>query len=186
MLAYGQVETLAHWIDALPADVLASSPQVLLRRANLHLMHGDYLRALPLLADADQNSLALSSPEELPALQVAIAVARSKALFQTGQYEQARCLCFQALNDIPNNEIALSVGKRLASCGCTPLLLVRATRSVRGSQPSTLMRPEIRVRRPTVISIVVVLPAPYGKGRYEINPDRVGQRTPVTPGGQSV
>lgn len=107
MQASGQVETLALWIDTLPSEVLSRSPQVLLRRANLHLVHGEYLQALPLLADADRSSKTASSPDELPALQVAITLARSKALFQTGQYEQAHCLCSQVLNDIPTNEIAL-------------------------------------------------------------------------------
>lgn len=107
MQASGQVETLARWIDTLPSEVLSNSPQVLLLRANLHLMHGEYLQALPLLEEADRSSKTACSPDELPARQVAIVVARSKALFQTGQYEQARYLCSQILNDIPANETAL-------------------------------------------------------------------------------
>ena len=109
-LTRGHVGMLSRWIDALPSEMAAQHPKILLIRAKIYLLLGEYTLALPLLATA---SAAITSPpshiaaDEIPLLQATITIARSKALFQTGEYRQARQLCQQVIEQVPVDAVAL-------------------------------------------------------------------------------
>ncbi len=124
-LAQGRVEMLSRWIDALPSAITARHPKILLIRAKIYLLLGEYTLALPLLATASE---AITSPsshinaDELPLLQATIAIARSKALFQIGEYAQAQQLCQQVIEQVPVDEVALHAEAHTRLGVCANLL----------------------------------------------------------------
>ncbi|GHO89559.1 tetratricopeptide repeat protein [Dictyobacter formicarum] len=102
-------ETLLHWIDALPDETIKHHPQLLLIRTNIHLMKGEYTSALALL-DTASTLLANMPPSDNSAylkLRVEIMILRSKALFQTGEYQEAQELCQEVLEITPSDEAIL-------------------------------------------------------------------------------
>jgi hypothetical protein len=61
-------------------------------------------------------------------------------------------------------------GGSAVACSCTPMraLIARASRTT--SEPSTVALPASGSRRPSSISIVVVLPAPFGPSMPKTSP----------------
>jgi LuxR family maltose regulon positive regulatory protein len=119
------IEMLSRWIDALSGETLERYPRLLLIRANIYLLLGDSTLALPLLARASDVIMQQPSSidnDELPLLQAAITIARSKALFQTGEYVQAQQLCQQVIQQIPINETALQAEAHMRLGVCANLL----------------------------------------------------------------
>lgn len=115
MLTRDYTETFLHWIDALPTMTVENYPQLLLIRASIYLMQGKYYQAFPLLdcasastmvANANANLRTILDPNDLPRLQIEIMLLRSKALFQSGQYQEAQLLCQQVLEATPIDEVA--------------------------------------------------------------------------------
>ncbi len=123
MLTQGHVETLARWIDELHKQnsAITLHPRLLLMRANIYLLVGDYMHGLNLLNQMplliQQQSSAIDS-DEMPLLHIETTVLRSKALFQQGEYSQAQELCQQALDTLPVDEVRLraEVHTRLGVC----------------------------------------------------------------------
>lgn len=110
-LARGQGELLSHWIDTLPPETLAHYPKLYLIRANLHLQLGSYPLALPLLEAAseavEREPSLLITTDEADLFQARLLIARSKALYQMGDYTQAQKLCEQVIAQVPADEVAL-------------------------------------------------------------------------------
>lgn len=110
MFAQGQMETLARWIDALPASTLACYPRLLVTRANVHLLLGEYSQAHALLACATESLAQVSSSfqaDEIPLLQAKISITQGNALFQAGEKLEAQRLYQQILERVPAKEVAL-------------------------------------------------------------------------------
>lgn len=110
MLAQGQVETLARWIDGLLSTTTGIHPTLLLARTKIALLFGEYSRAVSLLdiiASAIAEQVAVISPDDLPTLQAEAGLLRSKVLFQKGDYSQAQALCQQVLDTVAVDEVAL-------------------------------------------------------------------------------
>jgi ATP/maltotriose-dependent transcriptional regulator MalT/two-component SAPR family response regulator len=109
-LAKGQGEMLSRWIDVLPTKTLVCYPRLYLIRANLHLALGEYTFALPLL-DAATAAVAQEparlTTDEADLFHARMLIARSKALYQMGDYTQAQKLCRQVIAQIPTDKIAL-------------------------------------------------------------------------------
>lgn len=103
LLARGDVERVARWIDSLPATTLTRFPRLLLARADIHLMLGEQVRALPLL-EAVEEQLA-RQPDVI--LQAALLLAHGAACFQSGEYAKAQTLSEQVLALLPADEIEL-------------------------------------------------------------------------------
>lgn len=106
----GREELLADWIDVLPPDLFTYYPHLFLVRANLYLQKSEYTRALPLLTRATETMAhhrSLTNGAEFALFQAAIALARSKALYQKGDYIQAQTLCQQILQQIDIDDVAL-------------------------------------------------------------------------------
>jgi LuxR family maltose regulon positive regulatory protein len=125
MLAQGRVEMLSRWIDALPPAITVQHPRILLIRAKMYLLLGEYTLALPLLATASEAITAPSSTiaaDEIPLLQANIAIARSKALFQIGDYGQAQQLCRQAIEQVSIDEVVLHAEAHTRLGVCANLL----------------------------------------------------------------
>ena len=121
MLIQGHAETLARWIDVIPETTTLRYPKLLLIRATIHLMLGKHNHALLLLETI--SKLLANQPlnidrDDIPMLHVEIAIARSKALFQRGEYCQAQLLCQQVLTHLPVDEVVLraEVHMRLGMC----------------------------------------------------------------------
>ena len=121
MLTQGNADTLARWIDGLPAMTMSRYPRLLLIRANIHLLVGDYTCALVLLDAAVDAVLTQSSTmasEEMLQLQLEGDVLRSKALFQRGNYHEVLVLCQQLQLQLPADEVKLGadIHMRLGVC----------------------------------------------------------------------
>ncbi|HEY1349862.1 MAG TPA: BTAD domain-containing putative transcriptional regulator [Ktedonobacteraceae bacterium] len=113
MMNQGYTETLAHWIDTLPAATLNRYPKLFLIRSSIFLRQGN-LQAVPsLLAAADAAVQALLEQastlevQNLPALQAEITVTRSKMLFRQREYQQSLLICEQVLGHLPADEVSL-------------------------------------------------------------------------------
>lgn len=112
LLAQGYIETVARWIDTLSSETQARYPQLLIARASIYLLLDNHSYALPLL---EQAQTALSehpltfNPDEESIWRAEIGLARSKALFQAGNYAQAQALCQQTLALLPADEVVLRV-----------------------------------------------------------------------------
>jgi LuxR family transcriptional regulator, maltose regulon positive regulatory protein len=125
ILMKGQVETLAHWIDQLPAEVPARHPPILVVRAKVYLISGEHAEAFPLLRKAsdvlDQHP-ELVDPDELPLLRGEIANAESRVLFQLGNYSRAQELSRWILQQLPVDEVPLRAAAHLRLGVCANLL----------------------------------------------------------------
>ena len=125
ILAKGQVETLAYWIDQLPAEVTARHPQLLVIRARVYLMSGDHTQAFPLLQEASviigQNP-ELVDADSLLHLRGEIASAESRVWFQQGNYSRAQELSQWILEQLPIDEVALRAAAHLRLGVCANLL----------------------------------------------------------------
>jgi len=109
---------LTHWIDKLPDEMMQAYPRLLVIRANVHLSLGECSDAIPLLEKAlkqiDESSDALIMPkDEIFLLRAEISLARSRALFLEGKYEQAQELCQEVLAVLPPDEIVLRANAHL-------------------------------------------------------------------------
>ena len=124
-LAQGRVEMLSRWIDGLPSEMTEQHPKILLIRAKIYLLLGEYTLALPLLATASAAITSPTSPiamDEIPLLQATISIARSKALFQIGEYGQAQQLCQQVIEQISVDEVVLHAEAHTRLGVCANLL----------------------------------------------------------------
>jgi LuxR family maltose regulon positive regulatory protein len=104
MFVQGYSETIARWIDTLPATVLECYPQLMLSRANIYLMQYQPGLALPLL---DKASGCIQHSVEVDASQRVLAeidLAHSYALWFTGDYQQAREICLRLIETLPVEE----------------------------------------------------------------------------------
>ena len=110
MLAQGQVETLARWIDGLLSFHTPLHPTILLARAKIHLLFGEYAPALSLL-DAASQAIAQQAfsadGDDASTLQAEVTLLRSKVLFQKKDYAQAQAFCQQVLDTLSVDEIGL-------------------------------------------------------------------------------
>lgn len=125
ILAKGQVETLAHWIELLPSEITAAHPQILIIRAKIYLMSGEHAQAFPLLSAASEvlnQQSALVDPDEIPFLRGEIANAESRGLFQLGNYSQARERSQWILQQLPIDEVPLRAAAHLRLGVCANLL----------------------------------------------------------------
>jgi len=125
ILAKGQVETLARWIDLLPAEVSISHPHILVIRAKVYLTSGEPAEALPLLRTA--ATILAQQPElvdtdEIPLLRGEIANAESRVLFQLGDYSRAQELSQWVLQQLPVDEVPLRAAAHLRLGVCANLL----------------------------------------------------------------
>lgn len=117
LLQEGQRETINRWLAALPAEVRENHPRLLLLQATLDLERGQHASAL-LLLDQAEALVSASDEAETRVFGAMIAIARSKALFQMGEYLQAQTLCQQVLREVPEHERALRAAAemRLGIC----------------------------------------------------------------------
>ena len=125
ILATGQIDTLVSWIDSLPEDVVLRHPHLLIIRANMYLKLGEYTSALPLLHTI---SLLLTQEEsqiaadDIPLLQREMFIAKSKALFHLGDYQQARNLSKQVLEQLSIDEVSQRAAAYMRLAVCSNLL----------------------------------------------------------------
>lgn len=125
ILGKGQVETLARWIDQLPAGVVGLYPQLLVVRAKVYLISGEHTRAFPLLREAKQileKRPELVDQDELPLFRGEIASAESRVLFQLGDYARAQELSQWILQQLPIDEVPLRAAAHLRLGVCANLL----------------------------------------------------------------
>lgn len=121
IFAQGRIETLSRWIDALPTTTTDRYPKLLLIRANVYLSLSEYTHVLPLLDRASEAITTCPSPlnaDETPLFSATLSIARSEALFQAGNYEEASRLCQQVIEHIPADEVSLhaEAHMRLGAC----------------------------------------------------------------------
>lgn len=125
ILGKGQVETLAHWIDRLPSEVLACHPQILVVRAKVYLISGEHTEAFPLLHKAStllDQQRELVNPDEILLLRGEIANAESRVAFQLGNYSRAQELSQWILQQLPIDEVPLRAAAHLRLGVCANLL----------------------------------------------------------------
>ncbi|HEX7736060.1 MAG TPA: BTAD domain-containing putative transcriptional regulator [Ktedonobacteraceae bacterium] len=124
-LAQGRGEMLSNWLKTLPTEILEVYPRLFLTRANLHLLLGEYLLALPWLTKASETvhqHPELLSGEELDLFQTRLSIAHSKALYQMGDYHQAQQLCQNVIERIPADEVDLCAEAHMHLGICANLL----------------------------------------------------------------
>src|SRR5579884_3080092 len=124
MLFGGHSVTLAHEIDELSTITLARHPHLLLLRAKVCLMQGEYARVLPLLDDALEalgRQPTVVHRDEARTLQAGIALCRAAALFHLGEYTRVQDLCQQALSLLREDEAALRAEAHLYLGVCANL-----------------------------------------------------------------
>lgn len=125
ILARGQVETLAHWINRLPSEIAVHDPQLLVVRARVYLMSGEHSEAFPLLRAALEllaQQPTLVDPDELPLLHAEIANAQSRVFFQLGNYSQAQELSLRVIQQLPIDEVPLRAAAHLRLGVCANIL----------------------------------------------------------------
>jgi ATP/maltotriose-dependent transcriptional regulator MalT/DNA-binding SARP family transcriptional activator len=105
VLEQGKRDMVIGWLNAFPAHLQENHPHLLFLRASVALDSGQRQSAFPLLARAE--TLASTSEEGTTMLPAKIALARGKALFQEGEYQQAQTLCQQVLLCLPEHEHTL-------------------------------------------------------------------------------
>lgn len=110
MVTQGRIEILIRWMDALSASTLSQQPRLLLMRARLYTLCGEFIHALPLLENAAAKLLE-QTPEqgvgEDNLLQAEVDLALSRVLFRKGKYNQAQKLCIHVLELLPLDEAIL-------------------------------------------------------------------------------
>jgi LuxR family transcriptional regulator, maltose regulon positive regulatory protein len=103
---HGQRETVNRWLDALPQAIWENHPQLLVLWATLYLEQGQQMLAIPLL-----DRVTALIPQELTNglndIYAQIAILKSKAFCQLGDYAQAEDLCNQVLLFLPEHEQTL-------------------------------------------------------------------------------
>lgn len=108
LFSQGHVDTLTRWIRSFSSTVLATNPLLLLIQANIALLSGDYVLALTLL-DAGDQELKQQTPstvtQSFPPFETTMALARSKALFQAGEYRQSYNLCQIVLAQLSTDDV---------------------------------------------------------------------------------
>ncbi|HLG60755.1 MAG TPA: BTAD domain-containing putative transcriptional regulator [Ktedonosporobacter sp.] len=125
LLQQGHIDTLLRWQDALPQSVLESSPKLLLIRATLFLAQGQHSHVFPILTKVEtllHTQAPGNEPEEKARLEAELSIVQSRALFQIGEYHEARDLCLQALAQLPADEIELQVAANICLGLCANLL----------------------------------------------------------------
>jgi ATP/maltotriose-dependent transcriptional regulator MalT len=93
LFATGRWDTLAGWIDALPAAVQATHPRILMRRGQIHMERGKHDQALAIY---DQAERAFHSAGDLPWQAYALAMRGYVLRFQ-GRYADAIACSQEAL-----------------------------------------------------------------------------------------
>ncbi len=110
MVAQGRIEILIRWMDMLSTSTLYQHPRLLLMRARLYTLCGEFIHALPLLERAS-SMLLEQAPEqgmsEESHLQAEVNLALSRVLFRMGKYSQAQTLCMHVLDLLPIDEVTL-------------------------------------------------------------------------------
>lgn len=122
-LQQGRLDTLIHWLQALPSTMREHSPQLLLIEATVTLARGQYLLALPVLEKVSSLLAAIAphqSSAEMKHLQAEAALLRSRALYQAGDYLQAQTICLQTVQSLPDQETELwaEAKLRMGICAC--------------------------------------------------------------------
>jgi hypothetical protein len=82
--------------------------------------------------------------------------------------------------NVRNCSRAVSCSKNEDACNCTPIRGSRAGCRGHGRMPSTVTSPPSGSRRPSMISSVVVLPAPFGPRIPKNSPRSTSNVTPFT------
>ncbi len=134
LVAQGYAETVARWIDALPKEALFTNPRLLLMRASIFTILGDQFQAFSLLEAA---STLLASPrdeidgEQRDTLLAALALVRSRAFFQAGDYLNVQEVCQRIIATVPADEFAIhaEVQTLLGSAPTFRGILPRASRT---------------------------------------------------------
>ncbi|MBV9713624.1 MAG: tetratricopeptide repeat protein, partial [Ktedonobacteraceae bacterium] len=110
MITQGRIEILTRWMNSLSTSTIHQHPRLLLIRARLYTLCGEFIQALPLLEQAS-TMLLEQAPEhgtgEDNLLQAEVDLARSRVLFRMGKYNQAQTLCVQLLEQLPLDEATL-------------------------------------------------------------------------------
>lgn len=121
VLEHGKRETVVRWLDAFPTPLQERHPHLLFLQATVALDCGQHAAAVPLLEQAE--ALASGPGQGAPdMLQAKIALARSKALCQAGDYHQAQALCQRTLLALPEQEQSLRAAALLRIGVCAALL----------------------------------------------------------------
>ena len=125
LFSQGHIETLARWIDALPESLRVHSPKLLLIRAQIHCMVGDYHCAFPLVTIAQELIVGHSSEielDDLPTLQAEIALVKANVLFHKGSYQEAEDLCHEVLASLSADEVTFRREAHMRLGVCNALL----------------------------------------------------------------
>lgn len=120
--AQGHIETLERWLQALPASLTAHDPRLLLIQANIALVTHAYPQAFAYLDAATQHVPTDATLDTQPDISCELDLARSKALFQAGQYQQASQLCQRVLERLPHTNISGQAEASLRLGICSHLL----------------------------------------------------------------
>ncbi|GCE27619.1 transcriptional activator [Dictyobacter alpinus] len=108
LIAEGNVETVARWIGKLPQSVTASHPLLLLIEARVSTILGDQAHALDVLIQATELEQELHLfADQAVRFRADVAIVRSRALFQAGEYVQSREGLREILASVPAKESAL-------------------------------------------------------------------------------
>ncbi|HEU5227138.1 MAG TPA: tetratricopeptide repeat protein, partial [Ktedonobacteraceae bacterium] len=124
-LRQGRLDTLIHWLQALPLAVREHSPRLLLLEGTIALMRGQYLSAFPVLEKISEllTEMASHHPSaEIEHFRAEANLLRSRALYQAGDYLQAQTLCWQTLQSLPDQEVELRAEAKLRIGICANLL----------------------------------------------------------------
>jgi ATP/maltotriose-dependent transcriptional regulator MalT/DNA-binding SARP family transcriptional activator len=124
LLQQGHLDTVNRWLRALPPPALEGSARLLLIEATIFLTRGQYASASPLLDKAlvlIDTSSQESDPAETLLLRAETNVLRGKALFQAGNYPQARSLCQQTLQHLPERAVELQAAAKMRIGICASL-----------------------------------------------------------------
>ncbi|MEO6891701.1 MAG: BTAD domain-containing putative transcriptional regulator, partial [Ktedonobacteraceae bacterium] len=126
LIEQGHMETLQRWITDFSETTTTRYPKLLLIQANIYLRKSELSKVQPLL---EQLTSLLSAPpltmvnrEDLPLLQVELALAHVLALTQEGKYQQAQPLCQQVLEQLPADEVSLRARAHISFGMCAGFL----------------------------------------------------------------
>lgn len=104
VIAEGNVETIAGWIEKLPLAVTATHPQLSLIKAKVSTILGDHAQALALLTQVT-NLQGTTQPD--PRFLADVTMVRSRALFQAGEYVQSQEGLLDIVTSVPAKEAAI-------------------------------------------------------------------------------
>ncbi len=104
LFARGHIETLARWIDDLARMSVTLDPDLLLVRARIHLIAGEFALATTQLDLAEET---LAETDDSSVLRAKVMLLRSKILFQKGDYLQAQMLSQKVLLSVTADEVTL-------------------------------------------------------------------------------